>query len=800
MRSHLQAVLAAVIVATGTTAVWAQDQLPFYVGREVCLACHAQGVASRACSLEPISAHGRSYEALSRSEAGHIAAISGLPEEPQQSRICLGCHATAADDGPRWTEATFKMKDGVQCEACHGAGSLHAEAFRQTEEGNQVGMSRRLRIPDRTMCTACHREKESHRQILKLGYRQPPTDRRYKTPVNLVVSPDSKRLFVVCSNSDSLIIVDTDSRAVVSEVSVGHRPHDVAVSPDGQFLFVTNRLGNSVSVINTESAVVVGDVAVGAEPHGVIFDGPGKFVYVMNTAEDSISVLDAKTRREVKRLVAGRGPWSAVLQPKGQQVLVTNVRPDLGPFREPPRSEITVIDAASGNVGRRVVIDEANMLQGAAVVPGRGVTLFTLLRTKNLVPMTRLTQGWTVTNGLGVLWPDGRVAQVLLDRPNESFPDPTDVAVSPDGRYALVSSGGADQVAVVDVGKLLSTIAAASPRDRRMVLPNHLGLSYRYVVKHLNVGRNPRGVAFSPDGQCAYVANALDDTVTIIDTAEFTIAGHIALGGPTRITETRLGERLFHSAGKTFGRQFSCRTCHPDGHINGLTFDIEPDGLGMEPVDNRTLRGIIDTAPFKWAGTNPTLRRQCGPRLAVFFTRVDPVTPVELTALVRYIRTIERPPNRHRRPDGLTPAQRRGKFVFERTTTNSDAPIPPERRCVTCHNSPYKTERNTADVGTTMWFDAPIDLDIVDVRDLAQDIEAYGELGLYYFKDTGTPTRSFDAPHLTNIYDSAPYLHNGAAPTLEAIWTRFDVLMQHGQTNDLTRGQFNDLIAYLKAL
>ena len=37
--------------------------------------------------------------------------------------------------------------------------------------------------------------------------------------------------------------------------------------------------------------------------------------------------------------------------------------------------------------------------------------------------------------------------------------------------------------------------------------------------------------------------------------------------------------------------------------------DIEPDGIGLSPVDNRSLRGVLDTAPFKWEGTNPTLKR-----------------------------------------------------------------------------------------------------------------------------------------------------------------------------------------------
>jgi cytochrome c peroxidase len=220
----------------------------------------------------------------------------------------------------------------------------------------------------------------------------------------------------------------------------------------------------------------------------------------------------------------------------------------------------------------------------------------------------------------------------------------------------------------------------------------------------------------------------------------------------------------------------------------------------MHPVDNRTLQGILDTGPFKWEGTNPSLSRQCGPRLAVFFTRLNPYTPLELTALTRYISTIERPPNRYRRPEGLTPAQRRGKAVFERRITNDGRLIMPERRCITCHNTGYRSSATKANVGSTMWFDAPIGMPDIDVRDLNVNIEELGELGAYFFTDTGARKRAFDTPHLNNIYDSAPYLHNGAAPTLEEIWTRFDQLGLHGTTGDLTRQQLNDLIAYLKSL
>jgi hypothetical protein len=199
-----------------------------------------------------------------------------------------------------------------------------------------------------------------------------------------------------------------------------------------------------------------------------------------------------------------------------------------------------------------------------------------------------------------------------------------------------------------------------------------------------------------------------------------------------------------------------------------LTYDIEPDGIGMSPVDNRTLRGILDTAPFKWEGTNPSLSRQCGPRLAVFFTRIQPFTPDELSALTLYISTIPRPPNRfHPLGADYTPAQRRGKEIFERTRTNDGRVIPVGERCITCHNPPYYTDRARHDVGTRQ----PLD----------QESE-------------------FDTPHLNNIYDSAPYLHNGMSQTLEEIWTVYNPDDRHGVTNDMTKDQLNGLMEFLKTL
>jgi YVTN family beta-propeller protein len=394
--------------------------------------------------------------------------------------------------------------------------------------------------------------------------------------------------------------------------------------------------------------------------------------------------------------------------------------------------------------------------------------LFTLLRTKNLVPMTRINHGWTISNGLGILWRDGTVDQVLLDQNNFCFPDPTDVCITPNGKYALVTSSSTDRIAVVDLPKLTAMLQSASPRERRHVIPNHTGKPAEYVVKHIPTRTAPRGITCSADGQTAYVANMLDDSVTVIDLKTLEAVACVEMGGTRELTKRRRGEKLFHSANITFRRQFSCSTCHPDGHIDNIVYDIEDDGIGMGPIDNRSLRGINDMAPYKWTGINPSLRRQCGPRLAVFITRIQPFTPEQLTDLHYYLCSIPRPPNRYRKlGEDLTEAQRRGKVIFERSMKNNGQPIPVSNRCITCHPPPLYTDGKVHNVGTKFAYD----------RD-----------------------GKFDSPQLENIYDSAPYLHNGIAPTLEEVWTKYNPYDEHGVTNDMTKDQLNDLIEYLKTL
>jgi YVTN family beta-propeller protein len=760
---------------TEMPAAASQAGAPAYVGAYACAACHGGASQGYQFSKWRMSEHARAFAVLATQRAEEIAAQERVKEPPQTSSACLKCHSTGYHDPAGGARQSWWEYEGVGCEACHGAGSVYAVEAVMTDA--KAARAAGLKEVTQETCLACHQNAHgkpfdypealariAHPTKIAKAAEDPP----YKTPLNLAVSPDGREVYITCEASHAVIVVDVASRAKVAEIAVGGQPTDVAFLPDGTRAYVSNRLDDSVSVIDPAARKVVATIPVGDEPHGVMTDGAGRYLYVLNTSADSISVIDTGTLQEVKRLSAGRGPWALARSPDGARLYVTHTYSNFIPFRAPLVSEVAVIDAHQATVTDRFAIPGANLIQGVAWHPSGAFALVTLMRTKNNIPMTRLLQGWTITNGLGIIWRDGRVDQVLLDEPGLCFPDPAGVVITPDGRYALVISTSSNRIAVVDVEKLISLIKNASDYDREHVLPNHLGKPTEFIVAHIQTGCAPRGIIVLPDGRTALTADSLDDSLSIIDVEQRKGVASIDLGGPGAITKIRYGERVFHSANITFHREFSCHSCHPDGHVDGITYDTEPDGIGVSPVDNRTLRGILDTAPFKWEGTNPNLARQCGPRLAVFFTRIQPFTPEELAAVDNYICTIPRPPNRYR-PLGaeLTEAQRKGKEMFERTTTNDGRTIPPTGRCVTCHSPPLYTDRNLHDVGTRYKYDRQ---------------------------------GKFDTPHLNNIYDSAPYLHNGMANTLEEIWTRFNPEDKHGVTNDMTKDQLNNLIEYIKTL
>ena len=588
---------------------------------------------------------------------------------------------------------------------------------------------------------------------------------RYRSPDDLALSPDGKRLYVVCSGSDEVLAVDTAARAVAGRVAVGKVPRGIALAPDGHRFYVTNSWSDTVTEVDALSLQVLRTLPAGFEPTGVAVDAARNVLYVANRLSDDISLIDLAAGADVRRLAAGRGASYVAASPDGAHVYVSHIYPQIGKFRTAPRSEITEVDAA-----RQVVEDRLTLNSVAGVFhiemsrDGR-LGIAAEMRPKNLVPLAHVEHGWVFGNSLAVFGDDiGGVMQMPLDE-IETYPSlPFGVAIAPDKSRAYVSASGSNEVVIVDLAKL----AAAAHRPTAARLANDLSASALYVVARVPVGTNPRNIRLSPDGTALYVANRLDDTISVVDTKRAAVTATIPLGTAAPLTPERRGERLFYSSLYSFGHQFGCANCHIDSTFDGLSWDLEPDGFGIDIVDNRALEEIKDTAPYKWNGSNPDLQTECGPRTERYFFRSQGFRGDDLEDLVKYVQSIPLRPNRYRLPDGeWTPAQERGLSVFQRTNKKDGTPIPDELQCFVCHSGPYYTNTRLADVGT------------------------------------GKPTdRSpkVDVPQLTNVVNSAPYLHDGSARTLEEIWTVFNPNDKHGVTNDLTKDELNDLIEFLKTL
>jgi YVTN family beta-propeller protein len=585
----------------------------------------------------------------------------------------------------------------------------------------------------------------------------------YASPVEILFSHNGKQMYVLCDQSDEVRVLDAATYAVIKNIPVGQVPRGFSLSPQGDRLYVANSWEDTLSVIDTKSLEVKATWHLNGEPTSIVEDRAGKYLFVADRISNDIAVLNAQTGAEIKRLAGGRGTSYITPTPDGSRLYVSHVYPNSTLHRTPPLSEITVIDTARAEVVNRIQLpDIAGEFHIAFTSDGR-LGVLAELHPKNLVPLATLEHGGAFSDTLMLFGADvgNKTVEVPLDELERYAARPFGVAITQDGKYLYVTSGGSEIVTVIDLPRLLHYVHT-HPKP----FAEDLSASANYVVKRIAVGHDPRGVTISPDGRRAYVANRLEDTISVIDTHTNQLASTITLAGAKQLSVLRHGEQTFYTAHYSFQGQIGCANCHIDSTFDGLQWDLEPDGFGRDIVDNRMIEALKDTEPYKWNGGNPNLPTECGPRTEKYFWRSETFDDLTLTDLVTYVLSLPPKPNRWKLPGyELTPAQERGKVIFERSVDNFGKPIPLTNRCNYCHSGPKGTDQKSFDVGTKK----PTD-------------------------DSGR----FDTPQLLNIAITGPYLHDGSAATLEEIWTIYNPHDQHGRTNDLTKDELNDLIDYLR--
>jgi hypothetical protein len=334
--------------------------------------------------------------------------------------------------------------------------------------------------------------------------------------------------------------------------------------------------------------------------------------------------------------------------------------------------------------------------------------------------------------------------------------NPWEIAISPDGKQAVVVFSGTDDLFVMNV----------------------LDDNYRELtpIRPINVGSNPRAVKYSPDGARFWLYNALDFELVAYDAKSLQRAGLVRVTENPLGEEILLGKRLFYSALMPMAsrRWIACSSCHPDSDADGRTWQ-NPEGLRNTPP----LVGLAWTHPQHWSADRDetqdfehTIR---GPLMQGRGLIKGPVAESlgppnkgrsrELDALAAYTNSHAVSLSPHAK-QGLTDSAIRGREVF----------FSKETACSTCHSGPYFTDSNPATKPT-----------LHDVGTGRSDPSEKMPL-------------KYDTPTLLGVYRSAPYLHDGSAKTLRDVLTTSNAGDKHGKTSHLTPNQIDELVEFLKAL
>ena len=139
-----------------------------YVGSQKCAKmCHKSKAKGEQLVIWQGTKHSKAYEDLASPAALETAKKAGVTGDPQKSEKCLKCHVTAFGVNPSLIDSSFSVNDGIQCEACHGAGSDYAKLGIMKNKPQAIAAG--LVEPTEKVCVKCHNPKSPNYKEFKFN-------------------------------------------------------------------------------------------------------------------------------------------------------------------------------------------------------------------------------------------------------------------------------------------------------------------------------------------------------------------------------------------------------------------------------------------------------------------------------------------------------------------------------------------------------------------------------------------------------------------------------------------------------
>ncbi len=602
----------------------------------------------------------------------------------------------------------------------------------------------------------------------------------------IAVDAKNRRVWTVNPDNNTVTVMDADKMTVLREIPVGKDPVSVAIDGNGK-AWVTCRDSDEIYLLNAAGTTLAKiPLKKGAQPYGIVFNPEGNRGFVAAQGWGRILEVTPSKRRIVANLPIGPNPRALAITGDGTKLMATRFisnnkagivwEVDLDNFAKSGiktvRLPIDDFSLDNGNAGRGV----PNYVAGIGIHPNSKAA-WTVAKKDNIL-RGKARDGKTLTfdnsvrtaiSNLDLNTGKERLGK-RLDIDNHG--QPSAVHYSTTGNYIFLTMQGVNSLVAID------------PKKGQEVL-------------EVEVGKAPQGIAIDPRTKRIFVKNFMSRDVTVFDAKSMMLSGSVGLTklGTIRTVDTELltaeilkGKQLFYDASDIrMGADgyISCASCHIDGTQDGRTWDFTDRGEGLR--NTISLRGRAGTAHgnvhwsanfdeiqdfendirfhFKGQGFMSDGDFNKG-TTALTLGDAKTNSSADLDALAAYVISLDTFfPSPHRKNNGkLTPAAVKGKTIFNKL------------KCANCHSGEHFTDSNTGrmhDVGT---------------------IKANSGQRL------GKKLQGLDVPTLRDVWRTAPYLHDGSAPTLRTVFKGANGKDGHGETSGLSAPELNQLLAYLQQI
>lgn len=309
-----------------------------------------------------------------------------------------------------------------------------------------------------------------------------PQTTRYRKLGAYRIEENVKHLLFALAVLSLLVAADTKSRSLVAHrpklqshttIPVGLKPNGIVINEETGLVYVANQESSTVSVINRENLTVIDAISVSTGPYWQLaVDTVAGRLYVPNNAAHALTIINSHTNTVIDVIE------DINYQPEGigfstleNHVYITH---GTSSFTVIERGTLEIVDVVNtGQHNHLIQVDEINNVAYVSKSDPGEVAVINLADLEVIDSVATIGNAW-------------------------------DFALNADSSllFVTITAGAVD---VID-------------------------LAQRKVIKTINVGSFPQGVSLSPITGCLYVANAGDDTVSIISSDTFSRMASVQVG------------------------------------------------------------------------------------------------------------------------------------------------------------------------------------------------------------------------------------------------------------------------------